>query len=342
MVEEYHLEDKAMPTGFLEKLRMNNIYGNMGSPDRTIAPKFSVSAGLDPMDEVLNRYSTMRAAEESAIPFRPHLEQIAEGVSGKSTTMPVQLGYEPLTEYQSGLLDIRRQELGQRGQIESGRQDIQRERAGISQQRADVYEFKARNPNVRIIEQRGGNTIAVNPTTGEIIKDFGPSGFLSEQERLDLQQEGAMERIGRTGQEQRETALIRGDIEQQQIGQRGEEARKTRATAPGVGVRPELPTQTTARIQNTINRILAQHPEWAQYIDRNTGRIAPVGTGIGARNLTEALRNQIVEAIYGTPGVTEAEAPITPTTKTPPKAPEGWQYVPKAGGGWTAIPTRKQ
>ena len=81
--------------------------------------------------------------------------------------------------------------------------------AAIRQQRADVYDFKARNPNMRIVLPKGGNITAINPQTGET-HDLGiPTGILTETDKLNMQQEGAMARIAAGGAEARATEGVR-------------------------------------------------------------------------------------------------------------------------------------
>ncbi len=87
--------------------------------------------------------------------------------------------------------------------------------ARIRQQRADVYEFKARNPQMKIIQPKGGFVTAVNPMTGQstLIKDFEgnpiSSGTLTETDSLNLQQENRLEQIAAGGYQARETEGVR-------------------------------------------------------------------------------------------------------------------------------------
>lgn len=81
---------------------------------------------------------------------------------------------------------------------------IARAKVGISQQRADVYAFKANNPGIKIIAPKGGDVMAINSATGEVVKNFGSSGTLSDADRIDLEQSGRME-IVNTQQKGKET-----------------------------------------------------------------------------------------------------------------------------------------
>lgn len=82
-------------------------------------------------------------------------------------------------------------------------------KAGISQQRADIYAFKAKNPNLRIIIPKGGNVQTLNPQTGETQDTGIPTGSLTEMDKITLTQENAIERIRETGGEQRATEEVR-------------------------------------------------------------------------------------------------------------------------------------
>lgn len=72
----------------------------------------------------------------------------------------------------------------------------------IRAQRAAIYEFKAKNPNMKIISPPGGNIIAVDPTNPQKVitltdADGKPisSGSLSETDKINLQHEKALDKI---------------------------------------------------------------------------------------------------------------------------------------------------
>lgn len=75
----------------------------------------------------------------------------------------------------------------------------------IRQQRADVYDWKAKHPNMKIVFPKGGNIQAIDPVTGQTI-DLGVStGSLSDSDKYELQQTHAIERIDETGGQARKT-----------------------------------------------------------------------------------------------------------------------------------------
>lgn len=86
---------------------------------------------------------------------------------------------------------------------------IAEEKVRIADLRAKVYDWKAHNAGSKIIVQPGGHTIAVNSTTGETLRDFGPSGKMDEATKLDLEQEYKQENIKTGGEEARKTEGVR-------------------------------------------------------------------------------------------------------------------------------------
>lgn len=212
--------------------------------------------------------------------------------------------------------------------------------AAIRQQRADVYEFKARNPNLKLIMTKGGNVQAFNPLTGET-KDTGiPTGSLTEADKLSLQQEHALERIQETGGQQRQTETLRQTGRQDIAETRGwkpyeetladgtkrtfmynEITGETRDKAPGgtpqgaTPVKPggnttgrtELPTQTKVRQYNLARELKNTRPDLAKFIQLGPGtnefRLTQPGKN-WFNSPTGPTEDQIAEietSIYGAP-----------------------------------------
>ncbi len=207
--------------------------------------------------------------------------------------------------------------------------------AAIRQQRADVYEFKARNPNLKLIMTKGGNVQAFNPADGTT-KDTGiPTGSLTEADKMSLQQENALEQIGARTQGQKEVETLRQGGRQDIAETRGwklgkdEETGKsilyneitgetkpinaksggnvTPAPRPGAGGKTELPTQTKVRQYNSAREIFNTRPDLAKHIKLGPGtnefRIAQPGKNwFGtATGPTEEQVAEIETAIYGAP-----------------------------------------
>lgn len=70
---------------------------------------------------------------------------------------------------------------------------------GVSQDRADVYRFKAENPGLMIVAPKGGNIKAINRATGQTVRDFGPAGTLADADRIALEQDNSIAKIAAQG-----------------------------------------------------------------------------------------------------------------------------------------------
>lgn len=98
-------------------------------------------------------------------------------------------------------------ELRQQAQDAKDRNDAVN--AKIRQQRADVYQMKATNPDLKF--DTTGSTIKVMDPNSGVIKDTGIStGNLTDADKLALQHENRIGEIGKTGEQQRVTAETRG------------------------------------------------------------------------------------------------------------------------------------
>lgn len=205
----------------------------------------------------------------------------------------------------------------------------------IRQQRADVYQWKAQNPDLKF-NFDGPTVTFAHPKTGQITDTKVPTGNLSDADKIALQGEAALEQIGARGTEQRKTEGIRQEGRETLAETRGwkiynipdptnpgqqkavkinEITGEVKDLSQSVGLvsrtsvidKELMPTQIRTRTKNIIDKVLAEHPEWEMYVDRNTGLIRPVGTGTGKYDLTQEVRNRIVNAIYGenTPAITQ-------------------------------------
>lgn len=190
-----------MPNGFLEALRMNNIFGQS-------APIFQT-----PRIRIPQEYQDLigQAQSRQQTPITGALPRIADQIGQpERESQGMRTVYDPfsLSDYRQQTLALRERELEQRGKTAE-------ENLGIRKQQLNIQKFKANNPNLRIVMPRGGNVMAIDPQTGET-RDLGiPVGSLSEQERLDLQQDYQRERISLGGEEARETARARAEEQRQ-------------------------------------------------------------------------------------------------------------------------------
>lgn len=191
----------------------------------------------------------------------------------------------------------------------------------IRQQRADVYEFKAKNPHMRLMTTKGGNIMAYNPLTGQTMDTGVPSGSLSETDKINLIQQDMLERIEKTGDETRETEGVRQVNREKNIALQGDESRKTKQTpsaSTATTGRGELPTQTKVRVFNRATEIANSDPNLGKFIKlgkNNDFEITKPGSGgfFGSAGPTKQQYDSIVEKIYGTKGPdrTDKTAPDT-------------------------------
>lgn len=241
--------------------------------------------------------------------------------------------------------------------------------AKIRQQRADIYAFKATHPDWKLIMTKGGNVMAINPQTGETQNTGIPTGSMTEMDKLNLQNEQRLGQIAATGTQARETEGVKQAGREAVSENRGwsifnipdpanpgqQKAVKINAITgevkdikagevniPGVakpspggaGGKGEQPTQTRVRQFNKAREILNSRPDLAPFIKigtpgANDFTITKHGKNFfGSTGPSPAQYDEMVKIIYGD---------TVSSTKTPP-APAGWKYVPKQGGGWTAIP----
>lgn len=229
--------------------------------------------------------------------------------------------------------------------IQEQRVDVASKQADTSRMRAESYiafnKFKIENPDWDIVKVEGGNYILVNPKTGESRDTGVKTGTMSEIDEINLRIKGQKEvaAIPRTVYGTSTTATI---------------------TPPGA----EQPTQQRQRMINNAQQFINANPIYANAIefDPDTGLplIKKVGTrltgsalgtlfGGESRTLTQDDIDKINAAINeqkpsgpATTSTTQREtvsqrggAPKPATTA--PQAPPGWKYIPKAGGGWTAV-----
>jgi len=210
-------------------------------------------------------------------------------------------------------------------------------RSRIAQQRADAYDFKTRNPNLKLIMTKGGNVMAFNPITKET-SDLGiPTGSLTQADHMALTQQNALERIQETGAQGRETEDLR------QAGRIELEGVKETNRPPTVDktLKPEAPNQTRIRETDAARKIRNTRPDLAKFLKFTTNgfTIMPsteAGMIMGAKGPTPKERSEIEQIIYGTPG-TDRRKPGDSRNANEPPAPPGYRYVRKPGGGWTAV-----
>lgn len=209
--------------------------------------------------------------------------------------------------------------------------------------RTEAYAYDKKNPNLQKIVPKTGNVQLYNPKTGET-KDTGIDvGGLSEEEKQKLRTGGKLEEI---------KARLEGNIKLEgakqtnritNIGLGGEQARETKAAPSGMA---GTPTQEKIQQYNNARQTLLEHPEWKKFITLdvngpNTFTIHEPSSGaFYSSGPSKSDYDKIVQSIVGKPSSAADKTIDTAqgkTTDNAPIAPEGWKYIPKAGGGWTAV-----
>jgi hypothetical protein len=272
------------------------------------------------------------------------------------------------------------QELQSRKQDEVERKNLAEQK--IRQQRADVYEFKSRNPGFKF-DFSGPKVKVLNPTTGQVTVTQWDTGNLSDTDKINLEQKNAIERIEKTGEQARETEGVRqtgresiaetrgwkvynvpdpnnpGQMKSIKINEITGDVQELAkpvgpvASATGAGNRGELPTQTKVRQFNKAREIYNTRPDLRKYLKLGTNDFTVLESsswGAEGKAADAAKIQELNQLLYGegqptTPGNTggrgggSGRGTQTPrfTPQKPPPAPQGWRYVPKPGGGWTAV-----
>jgi hypothetical protein len=209
--------------------------------------------------------------------------------------------------YEKQKIELQREALRLRGEQQEAEaaQDIRQ--SSVAKQRADVYEYMALNPEMRLITPKGGNVIAFNPRDGSMM-DLGiPTGTLKEEdlermkqsyelektektEGMRTEREKELEGVRQTGRESLEGMRQRGRERIEDIRQRNE--------------RGELPTQTRVRIANRARELAAKNPNLSDYITVDPGSnavtIKKPGRFMGMETgPSQEEYNSIVDSLYG-------------------------------------------
>jgi hypothetical protein len=245
--------------------RIGAVLAGMGSENpMATSDQFMNYHYYNKLRDFKNQFDPVSKAADDERLANAQLRQLAEQTVSRK-----------LTERKQTEQERRNQELETQGQ----------KKIDIQQQRANVYQFKAMNPQLKLVNSaKGGNLYSYNPLTGEL-KDTGvDSGTLSDIDKINLQLESSLEQIRERGAQTRTTQsqgiAQRNEATKEQIGLRGEETRKTKTTPspnkPGTNVSSELEKQ-----RGMVNRAreAALKPEWAKYIQINGNNITVTQPG---------------------------------------------------------------
>ena len=330
--------------GFVQKLRMNSLYpgGGVGATGARLDSNPNPYGGniTPPMMPAQINFSQLLALRDSENRdalnretniLKPRLGQIADqAIQSKKpmgslppTGMVTSLDQAKLDMQKRGQDIADRNNQGKLGIADEGldvkregqgiTRDLGQQRIGVQQQNADtnkgkldLADWKAKNPDGKIIQVRGGNIHVIDPQSGEAIDTGIPSGTMTEQASI--------------------TA-------------KGNEARQTKTTIPGrapVNSNADLPTQQKVGGQLKAQELINTHPEWKNFIkiDPNSGLVivTPPGNamfGMGG-GPDKAVYDEITKALYPK---SSATAPVN----TPPAKVANVNTKPSIGAGSTMM-----
>lgn len=314
-----------MPNGFLKRIRMGNIY----RPERI----------YEPIDEgQIDRTRPIGVGGESRIADIGR--QISQQIPQRQ---PMDVIYKP-PAFEPGTEILRQSFARTSPEFELEKKKIEAQygykgrQLDIQQQRADVYSFKAQNPNMRVIIGKDGITRAIDPLTGQM-QELGRTG-MSDEEALRLNQQYGIERIEKRGEIQKDIQETRGEQALAQIRERGAVA----------GERELLPTQQAQAAQNRYNILINKRPELRQFVTLDANGmpiIEPPGvsrfmgrpTGPTPEQFEEMNRIIFPEAKPTTKGTTKVETETEPMYKTQRNTRTGeTRKVMSTDGGKTWVP----
>ena len=198
-------------------------------------------------------------------------------------------------------------EAAQRKLDETQRQALAREE--VARDRNAIQWFKTRNPNWKY-DTSGEFVIALNPADPNKSVNTGiKTGNLSELDKIELNQENALERIGA----QHSNAV---DLEENVRQPNRIEIINERAN------NPTSPSQLDDARKATIQAAIDHNPNWARWVDMTTMQIKPAPTdGMfrGASAEDKKDYDDFREAI-GLPRIAGTTRQSTPQSASPPQA----------------------
>lgn len=174
----------------------------------------------------------------------------------------------------------------------------------IREDRAAVYRYKVEHPNKKF-DFTGPTVLLADPNDGSVVDTGIKTGSLSDEDKINLQQTNAINRIKETGNEARKTEDTRETNRENLAGVKGDETRKTKGTpSANLTNKGETPTQTKVRQYNTAKEFAAKNPNLAKFIKfgkSNEFTVSPPSQGgfFSSAGPTEEEHNAITNAIYG-------------------------------------------
>jgi hypothetical protein len=206
---------------FVDKLRLNSLYPTLPFRRRAELPDAQqIVHSSGPNDGNLPPIQSPRGTNNStlnqiAMDALTPLEKIPGTANNPnvvfnqpaSDIIPMRImGYDrQMTPYQEATLQqkdadrmLKEQQINNTAEYNKGRvQNVSRQ--------TDINEFKAKNPGVKIVAQKGGNVRGYDPITGRVVVDFGPTGEMTDSDRINAETSGRNENIRTTGEQNRQT-----------------------------------------------------------------------------------------------------------------------------------------
>lgn len=265
--------------GFLDSLQKNNLFTDK-NPNPLQPPNMG---GFDPVNEFRNLFSLVASEKQKDRDLQLQLERLRHQPSGQINQVAHQALKPQPGETPNVVFDRRGdsadtfvnnilnppergfkfQELAQKNNLANQGLDIKRGDQDIRQQRANVYEFKSKNPNMHIVLPKGGNVLAINPQTGEAVDSGIPTGSLSDEDRINLQGTNNMNAIKERGSQNMNAIKERGSQNIKSIDERGSQNRQTQNEKPEKSM---VPSQERTQQNNAARKLVNTRPDLAEFV----------------------------------------------------------------------------
>lgn len=192
-------------------------------------------------------------------------------------------------------LDIEDKKVDALGGVRMGELDVKRQNADSNAQRARIFEYKARNPNMQIKATKGGNFVAINPADGSTIDTGIPVGSMSEEDKIAAEGQSRIDNTRAAGEESRATEEMRGSNALAVVNARGDQARQTQAA------KPTTPEGLSKNRLERVRQIFNQNPKYQDMIEfTENGFIIkpPSKSGFLGGGVDEAAWRELNNLIY--------------------------------------------
>jgi len=263
---------------FANRLRMNNIFPT-GPDNNPFGPTAQPQGiNLDEISGLINRIApVLQANQERGFAHQKDMMgmQLGGGLKniGQQMTQqpkpPMGVAYNPgISDFQRANLGLKRDELNQKKSLAESGLDIRRDDQNIRQQRADIYDYKAKNPNLKFVIGANGNFMTQDPSTGEMTDTGHSSAKMGDAEKLKITGEQRMGEIKAKQSGAEKLQGIKGTQALSQIGarvsgQQATDAAKINLTSD----KPLLPTQEKVQQNNSARELMTRRPDLAPFIE---------------------------------------------------------------------------